>query len=714
MSKSNLKQRKKKLNVGALLVTLGIGAFFLVLIVQYTILMTTQSLNDEDLIAHGEAKYLRVAINEADRGNIVDRNGNVLASDMVTYNAAVITDEAYLDEPLDIDTVSRQLSDIIELDYEEVRETIEYGVENSRFQVEFGTAGRNLTYNEKRALEDANIQGLVLEQDKRRFYPNGDFASNLIGLAEKNSQTNHLVGQMGIEAAFDDYLIGTDGRIDFTQDLWNYVVPNSDTASEAHDGHTVKLTIDSNIQLFLEDSLDEMDEHFEPEAVFATVMDAKTGEILATGQRPSFNPDTREGLDQSWSNVLYQTAFEPGSTFKIFGLAAAIDASEYDPDDTVRTGSFTVGDTVINDWDPDGWGTLSYNEAMQYSSNALMMTLQDRVGTDEMLEYYHDFGFGQTTNSEFLNEAAGIINWQYELDKKSVSFGQSITVTPIQMMQGATAIFNDGMMKKPYVVKSVTDSDSGEVVYEGQETEVRQVISEEAAAETIKELNTMVDGSTNRNRAFMIDDYTVSGKTGTAQIIDEENGGYLFGDYQYLTSFMGYAPVEDPEIVVYYVLRLPTENQSDAWDYGVSLGFTSVTERTLKYLDANEASDTNFVNVDDVRDFTGLNVENLKSEFSHREEKNVIIGDGTEVVDQYPKSGKLYGFEHFFIVTDGTKTMPDLTGVSKRDMYALAEMLNIDLSMNGEGYVSSQSIEAGTVIDEDTTLEVTLQSDYQN
>src|SRR5699024_4675388 len=130
------------------------------------------------------AKYLRVAINEADRGNIVDRNGKVLASDMVTYNAAVITDEAYLDEPLDIDTVSRQLSDIIELDYEEVRETIEYGVENSRFQVEFGTAGRNLTYNEKRALEDANIQGLVLEQDKRRFYPNGDFASNLIGLAE--------------------------------------------------------------------------------------------------------------------------------------------------------------------------------------------------------------------------------------------------------------------------------------------------------------------------------------------------------------------------------------------------------------------------------------------------------------------------------------------------------------------------------------------------
>lgn len=714
MSKSNQKQRKKKLNVGALLVTLGIGAFFLVLIVQYTVLMATQSMNDEDLIALGEAKYLRVAINEADRGNIIDRNGNVLASDMVTYNVAVVTDNTFLDEPLDVDTVARQLSEIIDLDYEDVRETIRYGIDHSRFQVEFGNKGRNLTYNKKRALEEADIQGLVLEQDKRRFYPNGDFASNLIGLAEKNSQTNQLVGQMGIEAAFDDYLLGTDGRIDFTQDLWNYVVPNTDTASEAHDGHTVALTIDSNIQLFLEDSLDEMNAHFAPEAVFGTVMDAKTGEILATGQRPSFNPDTREGLDQSWSNVLYQTAFEPGSTFKIFGLAAAIDAGEYDPDDTVRTGSFTVGDTVINDWDPDGWGTLSYNEAMQYSSNALMMTLQDRVGTDAMLEYYQDFGFGQTTDSEFLNESAGIINWQYELDKKSVSFGQSITVTPIQMLQGATAIFNNGIMKKPYVVKSVTDPESGDVVYEGQETEVRQVISEEAAAKTIEEMNTLVDGSTNRNRAYMIEDYTVSGKTGTAQIIDEENGGYLFGDYQYLTSFMGYAPVDDPEIVVYYVLRLPTENQSDAWDYGVSLGFTSVTERTLKYLDANEASDTNFVNVDDVRDFTGINIEDLKSEFSHREEKNVIIGHGTEVVDHYPKSGKLYGFEHFFVMTDGVKTMPDLTGVSRRDMYALAEMLEIDISMRGEGYVSSQSIEVGTIVDEDTTLEVTLQSDYQN
>lgn len=714
MSKTNFKQHKTKINVGALLVYVGIGAFFLVIIFQFIILMTTKSLNDEDLIAHGEAKFLRTAINEAERGDIVDRNGNVLASDMNTYKLAIITDENYLKADLEVDTIARQLAEIIKMDYSEIKEIIEYGIENARFQVEFGSAGRDLTYNEKVALEEAEIQGLVLEKDKRRFYPNGDFASNLIGYADKNVQTNELVGQMGIEAAYNEYLIGSDGRIDFTKDLWNFVVPNSDTTSEAEDGFTVELTIDSNIQLFLEDSLDDMVEHFEPDAVFATVMDAKTGEILATGQRPSFNPETREGMDQSWTNVLYQTAFEPGSTFKIFGLAAAIDAGEYDPNDTVKTGSFKVGDTIINDWDSEGWGTLSYNEAMQYSSNALMMTLQDRVGTDKMLEYYQDFGFGQSTDSEFHNEAAGIINWQYELDKKSVSFGQSITVTPIQMMQGTTALFNDGMLKKPYVVKSVTNPNTGDVVYEGHETELRQVISSEAAEKTLEEMNTFVDGSTGRNRAYMIEDYTLSGKTGTAQIIDEENGGYLFGDYQYLTSFIGYAPVEDPEIVVYYSLRLPTKNRSDAWDYGVSLGFTSLTERTMKYLDVNADTERSFVNVVELRDFTGLQVDAVMDELSQREEKNVIIGSGTTVVDHYPKSGKLYGFEHLFVVTDGQPTMPDLSGISKRDIYALANMLEIDVSAIGEGYVSSQSIEAGTVIEKGATLEVTLKSDYQH
>lgn len=714
MSNSNLKQHKTKINVGALLVYVGIGAFFLITIIQFVFLMTTKSLNDEDLIAHGEAKYLRTAINEANRGDIVDRHGNVLASDMNTYKLAIITDETYLESEIDVNQTARTLSEVIDMSYEDIKETIEHGLDNNRFQVEFGTAGRDLTYNAKTALEEAEITGLVLQKDKRRFYPNGDFASNLLGFAEQDSETGRIIGQMGVENAYNEFLIGEDGRIDFTQDLWNYVVPNSDREFVPEHGFTVELTIDSNIQVFLEDSLDMMDEHFKPDAVFATVMDAKTGEILATGQRPSFNPDTREGLDKSWTNVLYETAFEPGSTFKIFGVAAAIDAGEYAPDDTFQSGSVTIDDFVVQDWNQEGWGRLTYNEGLQYSSNALMMTLQDRVGADAMYDYYQDFGFVQTTGSEFQNEAVGQLNWQYELDRKAVSFGQSIAVTPIQMLQATTAIFNDGILKKPYVVRNVTNPNTGEVVYSGEETEVRQVISKDAAEKTIEELNQLVGGSTNRNRAYMLEDYSVSGKTGTAQVTDPETGSYLFGDYQYLTSFIGYAPTEDPQVVIYYSLRLPTENQPDAWDYGVSLGFNPLMERTLKYLDAENNGEVSFAPVVKLEDFTGQSLSALQSHVSQRETNNVIIGNGTNVVAQYPASGNLHEFEQLIVLTDGDISMPDLTGLSKREAYIVLGMLDIDGVVNGEGYVQSQSIEAGTPLTEDNTLEITLTSEHMH
>ncbi len=714
MSNSTLKQQKAKLNVGALLVYVGIGAFFLIIIIQFVFLMTTKSLNDEDLVAHGEAKYLRTAINEAERGDIVDRHGNVLASDMNTYKLAVIVDETYLEDALDVNVTARTLSEIIDMSYEDIKETIDYGIENNRFQVEFGTSGRDLTYNEKTALEESEINGLVLEKDKRRLYPNGDFASNLIGFAERESTTGKIIGQMGVENAYNEFLLGEDGRIDFTQDLWNYVVPNSDEQYAPEHGYTVELTIDSNIQIFLEDSLDLMDEHFKPDAVFATVMDVKSGEILATGQRPSFNPETREGLDKSWTNVLYETAFEPGSTFKIFGIAAAIDAGEYAPDDTFQSGSVTIDDFIVQDWNQEGWGRLTYNEGLQYSSNALMMTLQDRVGADEMYKYYQDFGFVQSTGSEFPNEAVGHLNWQYELDRKAVSFGQSIAVTPIQMLQATTAIFNDGVMKKPYVIKNVTNPNTGEVVYKGEETNVRQVLSKDAAEKTIEELNQLVGGSTDRNRAYMLEDYTVSGKTGTAQVIDPESGSYLFGDYQYLTSFIGYAPAEDPQVVIYYSLRLPTENQPDAWNYGVSLGFNPLMERTLKYLDADNNEEAVYSTALKLEDFTGRELSQMQSHISQREANNVIIGNGTTVLEQYPASGSLHSFEHLIVLTDGEVSMPDLSGLSKREVYIVLDMLDLDGSVIGEGYVQSQSIEAGQPIQENSILEITLTSEHMH
>ncbi|GAB3069503.1 penicillin-binding protein [Salinicoccus sesuvii] len=704
-----LGEKTKTLSVGALLIYLGIGVLFLCIFWQFIYLMVNKTLDDEDLVAHGHDKFTRTSVSEAARGEIVDRHGNVLASDMEAYRLALVTDSDYPNHVTDPEETAEAVADIIDMPAEDIQKRIEEGIENERFQVELGKEGRDLSYNQKNALEDGNIPGIVLTPETKRFYPNGDFASHLIGYAEQQEDSDELHGQLGLERAYDDVLGGQNGTIDYTKDLWGYIVPNSDTVKPPEDGAQMQLTIDSNIQLYLEESLDTMEEHFEPEELFAVVADAKTGEILASGQRPSFNPRTREGFGKSWLNMLYQYSFEPGSTFKVFGLAAAIDAGEYDPDALYESGSYDVDGYTIHDWETEGWGTITYNEGMQYSSNALMMLLQDKVGEDEMLDYYKQFGFGETTDSEFPNEQSGTLSWESELQRKTTSFGQGSTVTPIQMIQGMTAILNGGEMKKPYVIESITDPNTGEVLHQGKETVIRQVISEEAAEQTHEQLNTLVGGSMDRNSQYLLDDYEVSGKSGTAQVIDPENGGYMNGPYEFLTSFMGYAPKDDPEVIVYYGVKLASKNKSDTWDIGVMPGFNPLMERTLKYLTVGQSGSDQGAEAIDVEDYSGENLSEIPF-ISDSNIQTVVVGDGEAVEDHYPKNETLLPYESFFVKTEGDATMPDLSGLSKREVVLFGDFIGADVVVEGEGYVKSQSIEPGTILNDEEMLEVTLSS----
>ncbi|TVT29115.1 PASTA domain-containing protein [Salinicoccus cyprini] len=704
-----LGEKTKTLSVGALLIYLGIGVLFICIFWQFSYLMIYKTLDDEDLVAHGHDKFTRSAVREAERGDIVDRHGNVLASDMEAYRLALITDADYPNHVTDPKETAEAVSEIIDMPAQDIQARIEEGIENERFQVELGKEGRDLSYNQKNALEDGSIPGIVLTPETKRFYPNGDFASHLIGYAEQQGDTDELQGQLGLERAYDDILQGQDGTIDYTQDLWGYIVPNSDTVKPPEDGAEMKLTIDSNIQLYLEDSLDIMEEHFEPEELFAVVADAETGEILASGQRPSFNPRTREGFGNSWLNMLYQYSFEPGSTFKVFGLAAAIDAGVYDPNALYESGSYDVNGYTIHDWETEGWGEITYNEGMQYSSNALMMLLQDKVGEDKMLDYYKQFGFGETTGSEFPNEQTGTLSWESELQRKTTSFGQGSTVTPIQMIQGMTAILNGGKMKKPYVIESITDPDTDEVLHQGKETVVRQVISEEAADKTHEELNTLVGGSMERNPQYLLDDYEVAGKSGTAQVIDPENGGYMDGPYEFLTSFIGYAPEDDPEVIIYYGVKLASKNKSDTWDIGVMPGFNPLMERTLKYLTVGESEDEQEAEVIEVGDYAGEPLSGIPFA-SDSTIQTIVVGNGQEVVDHYPKNDKLLPYDSFFVKTDGDASMPDLTGLSKREAVLFGDFVGIEVTVEGEGYVNSQSIAPGTVLSNEEALEVTLSS----
>lgn len=708
-----LGDKTKRLSVGALLIYLGIGVLFVCIFWQFSYLMIAKTLDDEDLVEHGHDKFSRSAVNEAERGEITDRDGNVLASDMESYRLALITDSDYPNHVSDPEKVAETLAGVIEMDQKEIESRIKEGIEKEQFQVEFGKEGRDLSYNQKKTLEESGVSGLVFVAETKRFYPNGNFASHLVGYAEESEGSEKLTGQLGLERAYNDVLSGQDGTTDYTQDLWGYIVPNTDTVKPPKDGANMQLTIDSNIQLYLEDSLDTMQEHFEPEELFAVVADADTGEILAGGQRPSFNARTREGFGDSWLNMLYQYSFEPGSTFKVFGLAAAIDAGVYDPNATYESGSYDVNGHTIYDWQKEGWGEITYNQGMQYSSNALMMLLQDKVGEDEMLEYYKKFGFGEPTGSEFANEPSGILAWDNELQRKTTSFGQSSTVTPIQMIQGMTAILNDGKMKKPYVVDEITDPETGEVIKDGKETVVRQVISEEAADKTQEEINTLVGGSEDHNAQYLLDDYEVAGKSGTAQIIDPEGGGYMDGDYEFLTSFMGYAPEDDPEVIVYYGIKLASKNKSDTWDYGVMHGFNPLMERTLKYLEVEGGDDGTGGEAVEVGDYTGQPLSEAEPAAKDTIQ-TIITGDGKEVIDHYPKNDTLLPYDTFFVKTDGEQLMPELKGLSKREALMFGEFMGIDVSVDGEGFVQKQSVSPGTPISEDTALELTLSSNDPN
>lgn len=695
-----------------LLIYVMLGVFFGFLIINFVNIMLFKNVDNVNLKDQASSKYDRHLVDHAERGKIKDRDGNILARDTEAYQIAVIVGQDFDNHIEDADEVAKALSEIIDMEEKEILKVINDGIEKGLYQVEFGDKGRNVDYKGKQKIEEQELKGIIFTPTIKRSYPNGIFASHLIGFAELD-EDGQIDGRVGIEKEYDKEMTGKDGFKDYNVDSWNYIVPGTMESKKAVDGMDVELTIDSNIQLYLEESLDEMEEHFEPEEVFAFVADAKTGEILGAGQRPSFNPDTREGFGNSWLNMLYEYQFEPGSTFKVFTLAAAIEEGEYNPNQYYMTGQRQVMDSTIYDWEKSGWGSITYNEGLQYSSNTLMMDLMDNVGPKKMLEYYKNFGFGEPTGSEFSTETSGQIVFDNELQQKTTSFGQTISTTPIQMIQGFTALLNDGMLKKPYVIKSVRDTETDEVVYRGQERNVKQVISKETAEKTMDEMNTLVGGSLNRNSSYELDDYTVTGKSGTAQIYDADKGGYLSGEYEFLTSFIGYAPVEDPRVIVYYGVKRASKNKSDTWDYGVSKGFNPLMERTLKYLELKDVNRSDEIETIPVEDFTGQDVSDvdiLQNDLLNQ----VYIGEGTTVEDYYPKHTEMIPGEVIVIQTDGEKTMPDLRGYSKRDAILIMDYLGIKSNFKGDGYVTEQTIKPGEPLGDKQKISFTLKMKDSN
>lgn len=711
MAKRKIKIRKNKL--GAVLLVGIFGLLFFILVLRYSYIMITGHSDGQDLVMRANEKYLVQNNEQAERGKIYDRNGKILAEDVERYKVVAVVDKSAGksgDKPRYVEDkkkTAKELSKIIDMEPEEIEKQLN---QKKAFQVEFGQKGTNLTYQDKQKLEKMDLPGITLYPETERFYPNGNFASHLIGMAQKNPDTGELKGALGVEKIFDSYLSGTKGALSYIQDIWGYIAPNTKNEKSPKRGDDVHLTIDSNSQVFVEEALDDMVKRYQPKDLFAVVMDAKTGEILAFSQRPTFNPETGEDFGKKWANDLYQNTYEPGSTFKSFGLAAAIQEGKFNPKKKYESGHRDIMGSRISDWNKTGWGEIPMSLGFTYSSNTLMMHLQDLVGADKMKSWYERFGFSKPTGGLFDGEAEGNIAWSNELQQKTSAFGQSTTVTPVQMIQAQSAFFNKGNMLKPWFVDSIKNPISKKTFYQGEKEIAGKPITASTASKVETELDKVVNSKKSHAMNYRVDGYDIEGKTGTAQVADEKSGGYVKGENPYFVSFIGDAPKKNPKVIVYAGMSLAQKNDQEAYEMGVSKAFKPIMENTLKYLNVGSKKDeTKSAQYSKVPNVTGQSTDKAKESLKSEDLQATVIGNGDNVKSQSIKANKkLLPNSKVLLLTDGDITMPNMKGWTKDDVLAFQELTGINVTTKGSGYVTKQSVNNGTTLKDNSKVEIEL------
>lgn len=701
------KNRKKTIRA-----MMGLAGFLLLIFgIRLTQIMVFGTVNGQDLSAQAQNLYDRSSILSAQRGTIYDVGGNPLAMDATSYSLyAVLTDEwSEPEDPqyvVDKENTAQILSQYIDLTAEEILERLNT---QDASQVEFGTAGQDLTYAEMKAIDDQNLPGIMFNETPTRMYPNGVFASHLIGYAEYmeagTAIDSRLTGQMGLELSMDETLKGTNGRKSYQSSSTNVELSGTgQVEEEPTDGSDVYLTLDSRLQTYLETLMTEVYEKYEPTSMTAMLVEPETGEIVAASQRPTFNLETKEGIDDMWQNLLVEKAYEPGSTIKVLTVAAAIEEGVFDPDSFYDSSPVTMGDSTIADYNGVGWGVITELEGLSQSSNTLMIHLVKEMGYDVWESYIREFGLLQETGSGFANEASGSMNYEYEADKVTTGFGQGIYVTPYQMMQAFTAIANDGNMMKLQLVNRYEEDGTMQVV---EPEVVSSPISKETANKTLEYLQSVVYADTGTGAAYDLDGYTVSAKTGTAEVFNLETNTYEAGLTKYLYSVVGFVPSEDPQYVLYITAEQPKNLDTTASDMMTEI-YTPLLTRALEY---NALSDSESVVTATVPDVSGLTISEAQQTLSDASFVNVeVIGDGANILSQTPAANEEVSVTQpiFLMSDDANPTMPDFTGLNASASQALASLLGIEVELEGEGVVVGQSIATGEQINNNKTIVLQL------
>ena len=748
----SLKKRKlpdqNRRQVAKNLSLLSILVFFIFLI-NFAVIIGTDSKFGKNLSELSHQVHQKTEIVPAKRGTIYDRNGAVIAEDATTYNVYAIIDKTYKSAKGEVlyveESQYNQVADVfnrylgMEKDY-----VVQQLSQKKLNQVSFGVAGNDISYSNMDAirseLEAANIKGVDFTTSPNRSYKNGTFASQFIGqaqLIEDKEGNKTLQGTTGIEKSLDRILGGQDGVVTYEKDRNGNIVPGSDkVAVKTEDGKDVYTTLSAELQTYLETRMDVFQEKVKGKYVSATLVSAKTGEILATTQRPTYNADTKEGLDiknlRTWNTILYQDQYEPGSTMKVMTLAAAIDHGTFPAYNEVYfNNELQVKDAIIKDWDVNmGLSEGRYMNIAQgfaYSSNIGMTKLEQKMGNNVWMNYLKLFKFGLPTRFGMGDESFGGLPGDNYVTQAMSSFGQGISVTQTQMLRAFSAIANDGEMLEPKFISAIYDG-KHETARKSQREIVGNPVSASAAQQT---RNYMITVGTDPQFGTLyssdgpiiqVAGQNVAVKSGTAQIATAN--GYLEGENDNINSIVVMTPAEDPDFIMYVTVQQPEVSFSPkSWqelvnpvlEDAVALKdeLNLVTE--TKALDGVSKEDTyKMPSAESLSKELKLKQTISPGGFADELRRNliqpVVLGTGKNIKKMSVSAGtKLKANEQVLLLTDDLDSVPDMYGWTKENVDKFAEWTGIEITYKGEGSrVSKQNVKVETALKKTKKITITL------
>lgn len=731
--KKKYKKKKKTVGYKSRLFIVSVLVFsllaFLILRLAWLTLVSGRELE-----AKANSEWQKEISVTATRGDILDRNGSVLVSSANVYRIDFDLDSVrnhIKEKKITMNDIAVEISNVTGVEVEEVLKALNKKNSDGS-DASYSPLVRGVTKAVADSADDLGIYGLIVSRDVKRYYPNENFLASALGGINSEG-----TGLTGIELQYDDYLAGIAGMKIGAYDSWGNRLPfDTYKFTPPIDGSDIISTVDENLQYIAEKVAQKGLEEHNAKGVHVLIMDPNNGEILAMVNKPDYDPNDpysgyeifdgetdNDKIQNMWRNWLVSDTFEPGSTFKTVTMVAALEEGLVSDNETFTcNGGVKFGNTTVHCWKRDGHGTQTLGEVLKNSCNVGMMEIGERLGIDKLNEYIYKLGFGKTTGIDLPGEASGIVKSSdtvSAIDLATISFGQTNTVTTLQLMAAFNAIANGGDLIQPHIVKEISHEDeSGNRVIDEtiKPTTKKDVLSDSSTALLRSYLERTVtkdgpDGS-------FVQGYNVGGKTGTAQKVDPTTGTYSTD--KYISSMVALAPVENPQITVFIAVDEPSNGSYYGGEVAAPL-MKELFEEVFKYMDSPLAKErfSIYKNVI-IPDVRGKSIEEAKEILKENDLEAEVKGNGKTIVsmDSYPGSTVKEGTTISITAKDNGQVgkeiiMPDLKGSTKEFAASILDNLGLEYEFEGEGIVYSQSITSGNKIVKGTKVTITLKKEFE-